>query len=209
MKREAGNRTFPIWLLGDSEPKRWRNELDTPLDPRHPIRHNIWTSVLDVVQEAVFRADGRRVDAGASYIRNAVGDPAVRPGRHAVSWPPAVVAEVASYRKLVGAYAPSLIICFGAFSFEFGRRVLGEPPARRFGHWTSRNLGTELRHRIAAFDPSMPNLLPFLHRSIAGGWFLSGHQHFCDGHADNYFEHVGAMTADVLLSARDELDIWL
>jgi len=54
MHRETGEKTFPSWLLGDSNPARWQSRLENPLDAKHPIRHNIWTSVLDVVQETVY-----------------------------------------------------------------------------------------------------------------------------------------------------------
>ena len=60
MKKETGNPRFPIWLLADSEPDGWRDRLDDPLDKRHPIRHNIWTSVLDVIQADVFLALGQQ-----------------------------------------------------------------------------------------------------------------------------------------------------
>jgi hypothetical protein len=46
MKPLVGDPDFPIWLLGDSNPKGWQSVLETPLDPRHPARHNIWTPVL-------------------------------------------------------------------------------------------------------------------------------------------------------------------
>jgi hypothetical protein len=51
MAADVGNKNFPIWLLGDSNPERWQGELKTPFDPRHPVRHNIWTSILDVIQD--------------------------------------------------------------------------------------------------------------------------------------------------------------
>lgn len=36
MKPQVGDPDFPIWLLGDSNPKGWQSVLETPLDPRHP-----------------------------------------------------------------------------------------------------------------------------------------------------------------------------
>jgi hypothetical protein len=55
MVREDGKISFPIWLLGDSELELWRQLLDKPFDARHPIRHNIWTSILGVIQGYVFK----------------------------------------------------------------------------------------------------------------------------------------------------------
>jgi|GEM_PF-5023839 hypothetical protein len=56
MKKESGDPQFPIWLLGGSEPDRWKSVLNAPLEPRHPVRHNIWTPLLDVIQDSVYRA---------------------------------------------------------------------------------------------------------------------------------------------------------
>jgi hypothetical protein len=46
-------RARKIWLLGHSYPEAWVHVLNEPLDPRHPTRHNIWTPVLDRLQERV------------------------------------------------------------------------------------------------------------------------------------------------------------
>lgn len=74
MKKEVGSRNSDIWLLGDSNPKNWQKVLKTPLDPRHPARHNIWTPVLEVIQDRVFRTCRCRVDTSQIYVRNAVED---------------------------------------------------------------------------------------------------------------------------------------
>jgi hypothetical protein len=55
MTKEVGSPDFPLRLLGDSNPKNWAGVHSTPLDPRHSVRHNIWTSSLDVVQDKVYR----------------------------------------------------------------------------------------------------------------------------------------------------------
>ena len=68
MKKEVGSKSFPIWLLGDSNPEQWQNKLDEPLDSRHPIRHNIWTSVLNVIQDRIFRE--HRSIAGGKFIQS-------------------------------------------------------------------------------------------------------------------------------------------
>src|SRR5206468_1595661 len=56
MRREVGEQSFPMWLIGDSNPDEWENDLETPFDPRHSARHNIWTAVIDVVQDRLFRS---------------------------------------------------------------------------------------------------------------------------------------------------------
>jgi hypothetical protein len=106
MDREVGNPHFEFWLLGDSEPERWKNLLHGPLDPRHPIRHNIWTSVLDVIQDQVFRKAGLRFDTSQIYIRNAVRDVTDKPSSKAIKWP-ALTASTAD--ASAGAAAEGLV----------------------------------------------------------------------------------------------------
>jgi len=54
MNESVGDPKFPIWLIGDSPPEAWADKLDTPLDPRHPARHSIWTSVADPMQDRFY-----------------------------------------------------------------------------------------------------------------------------------------------------------
>ena len=86
MMREVGSRDFDVSLLGDSNPRGWQNALKTPLDPRHPARHSIWTSVLEVIQDRVYRESRQRVDTVSIYIRNAVGDPDDKPDSRRIVW---------------------------------------------------------------------------------------------------------------------------
>ena len=209
MTREVGNKGFPIWLLGDSNPEQWQNSLKTPLDPRHPIRHNIWTSVLDVIQDKVFRESRGRVDSSAVYIRNAVDDPTKKPHAASVEWGEITQREVEAFKRLARTHKPILVLCFGAFSFEFARRALEELPQRGFGHWGAKRLGEEFRHRVGQFNPNITNALPLLHRSIAGGKFIKSHDYFCGQKDANYFEHVGQNIAGILLRHRDSLLVWV
>jgi hypothetical protein len=213
MAREVGKPTFPIWLLGDSEPAQWRKVLATPLDPRHPIRHNIWTSVADVVQGLIYGKCGKRLETDSTYIRNAIQDSAIKPPPGLVSWDVAVEAEVTTFCDLVAQHHPKLILSFGAFAFEFGRRaieIVGDPASRKkYQHWGARNMGQEFRRRVSAFKFETPTtLLPLLHRSVAGGSFLSSHKQFCANDAANYFLEVGTALGEILLVHRDKLDCW-
>ena len=112
MKREVGNKSFPIWLMGDSEPENWQDKLDTPLDPRHPARHNIWTPVLDAVQDQIFRTTGQRLDTSTLFIRNAIGDPAIKPRRRDIQWQIIVTDELLVWESLIAANHPCLIFTF-------------------------------------------------------------------------------------------------
>lgn len=71
MKDHTGDLSFPIWLLGDSNPKNWQDRLDTPLDPRHPAVHNIWTPIIDIIQREVYMKIGKRIDTKPiSHVKN-------------------------------------------------------------------------------------------------------------------------------------------
>ena len=208
MQREIGNKEFPIWLLGDSNPTQWVNSLNTPLDPRHPIRHNIWTAVIEVIQEAVFLKHRLRVDTRTLYIRNAVDDSRLKPKPNSLDWSQATEKEVATFRALVGEYHPVLLLCFGAFSFEFARRALSQAPKHKYGYWGAETLGGTFRQRMDQFDPSAINAVPLLHRSISGGKFLESHKRFYEPDG-NYFEFVGQRIAEQLIWHRDRLSIWV
>ena len=91
MEQETGTPQYPIWLIGDSEPDRWKSELKTPFDPRHPIRHNIWTSIIDIVQDSLYRELGKRIDTKELFIRNAVKDAKDKPPRYQKDFWPDIV----------------------------------------------------------------------------------------------------------------------
>jgi hypothetical protein len=208
MKREVGNRDFEIWLLGDSNPKNWQDALEFPLDLRHPIRHNIWTSVLDVIQDKVFRQCRRRVDTSFLYIRNAIESPNDKPPPGSIEWGMKIEEEIEEFRKLLHQHNPKLLLCFGAFSFEFARRALAQVPTRNYRYWGAEELGIEFEQRINQFNLNTTNALPLLHRSISGGKFIQSHDYFC-GKGNNYFEHVGSRIAEQLIRYRSQLQIWV
>ena len=200
MKKESGDKNFPIWLLGDSNPPQWEKELQVPLDSRHPIRHNIWTSVIDVVQDRVFRELGKRIETENIFIRNAVENVAHKPKANEVVWNPKVSQEVDDFGVDIQKYRPRIIFSFGAYAFEFARRANHELPNNQFGHWGAKELGNEFKQRMDVFDASKTNIIPLLHRSISGGKYLESHNQFCFWQANpNYFQIVGNRIADVLV----------
>ena len=209
MDREVGDRGFPLWLIGDSNPIQWESYLKTPLDPRHPIRHNIWTALLDVSQDKVYRSSRLRVDTSSIYIRNAVANPSKMPLQSSAQWSPAAESELSCLRDLLETHKPVMVFCFGAFAFEFVRRAVGEPDRQKFSHWGASRLGDEFRRRIEEFDSRRTNIIPLLHRSISGGKFVESHKYFCGAETANYFEVVGAAIADKFLQHREQLRIWI
>jgi len=118
MEKEIGNKDFAIWLLGDSNPKNWQDILLAPLDPRHPARHSIWTSVLDVIQDEVFRRCRTRVDTSAIYIRNAIEDPSMKPPSDTVDWKEDVISYIDELSKLLKQHRPILLFCFVLVHFH-------------------------------------------------------------------------------------------
>ncbi|MHB9094903.1 MAG: hypothetical protein ACYC21_09530 [Eubacteriales bacterium] len=210
MKREVGDKNYHIWLLGDSEPVNWQQVLETPFDPRHPIRHNIWTSILDVIQDNVFRAIGNRIDTSVLYIRNAVGDPSHKPPGNQTLWDSDILKnELNYYQRQCDDYKPIMILCFGAFSFEFARRTLDEQTPRQYNYWGARHLGEEFVTRTISFDVNKTNIIPLLHRSIAGGKFIQSHEYFCNIKGSNYFEYVGNKLSEIFLSTKHSFNIWI
>ena len=83
MDREIGDKSFPIWLLGDSNPKNWESKLNSPFDARHPARHNIWTPIVDEIQEHLFIQRRSRLKTSTVYIRNAIENANNKPKRSA------------------------------------------------------------------------------------------------------------------------------
>jgi len=209
MQRQTGNPNFPIWLLGDSNPEHWQDILITPLDPRHPARHSIWTPVLDVMQDRVFRKIKGRIDTSAIFIRNAIEDPAFKPPSNRMDWLPAVELEVSRFRELLFLHRPVLVMCFGAFAFEFARRAVEQEPKRPYVSWGARTMGGEFRRRAAEFNATKTNLFPLLHTSISRGRFVESHDYFCDQPGGNYFDFAGQAIADQLLRHQKALSIWI
>ena len=209
MKREVGDRNSEIWLLGDSNPKNWQTVLETPFDPRHPARHSIWTPVLEVIQDRVFRESQSRVDTSSIYIRNAIEDPAEKPRSSGVEWETIVEKELKEFQKVVREYQPRMLFSFGAFAFEFARRAFGEEPEHSHNYWGAKRLGREFEQRIAQFDLNAMNLLPLLHVSIARGRFIQSHEYFSGQEGGNYFEFVGNRIAQRLMEHSDRLKVWI
>ena len=198
-----------IWLLGDSNPKNWQTILRTPFDPRHPARHSIWTPVLEVIQDRVFRESRSRVETSSIYIRNAIENPTGKPHSNSIEWETIIERKLQGFQAKVRLYQPKILFSFGAFAFEFARRALDEEPKRSHSYWGARRLGHEFRQRVGQFDLNATNLLPLLHVSIARGRFIQSHEYFSGQEGGNYFEFVGNRIAQMLVENGDRLKIWI
>lgn len=209
MLREVGLKEFPIWLLGDSEPVNSNSYLETPFDPRHPVRHNIWTSISDVMQDYIYRENGKRIDASKVFIRNAITDVKFKPERSAKVWDGQVLVEIEDYRKLRKLFKPQIILTFGSFSYEFARRTYDIEDKKHYGYWDTLKLGDEFRAKMACSILTETRVIPLLHRSISSGRFAKGHKNFCKDDNGNYFEYCGNTLAKLFLENQDKLDIWI
>jgi hypothetical protein len=202
MKDSTGDPGFPIWLIGDSPPDRWAGKLDTPLDPRHPARHSIWTSVADQIQDRLYRQQKLRLDTSRLYIRNAMNNPMAVGEQIDLS---ALV-----LKEIIDEYKPNILLTFGVSAFMIALVASGEPPKRYFK--TTKLLGEQFRNRIEKFHDDKVNVIPLLHISIAWGKFLEAHRDFVgnDGQPPpNYFEYVGTRLADLLLERLSDKPIWI
>jgi uracil-DNA glycosylase len=199
MKDFAGNPEFPIWLIGDSPPAAWVNKLDTPLDPRHPARHNIWTSVADPLQDRLYRQRKLRLDTSRLYIRNAM-----------LSLGEQIQSSEPRLKELLDKHRPSVVLTFGASAFMLALFASGETPQKLCK--TTKLLGERFRSRIEKYDEHKVNIIPLLHVSIARGKFLEGHRDFVGAYGQapvNYFDYVGTKLADLLLTKLRDKPIWI
>ncbi len=212
MRAYTGDPRFPVWLVADSEPRNWHQQLSTPLDPKHPARHNIWTSVLEYVQETVYKQEKLRFNARSLYIRNAVTNPDEKPEGVRLNWSQELRDKIDALRTDLVHFRPKVILTFGAFAFEFVRRACSEEPIYPYSHWSTVELGNEFRKRIALYDVSKINVLPLLHVSISRGRFLESHKYFVGEETKelpNYFEYVGDKLAKLFLQRLALEPIWV
>jgi hypothetical protein len=208
MDRDIGNIKFPIWIIGDSEPDRWKDVLHEPFDSRHPIRHNIITSVFDAIQDNIFRKTGKRIETSEIYIRNAVADVSSKPERNQLVWSNKLPDEINILKNLCNEHSPILILTFGAFAYEFTLRAFGNEH-HKYDFWTTETLGDEFRKNISCSSRNGPIIIPLLHRSIAGGHFIKSHENYCRSIGGNYFKYVGNEIANIVLNSLNDSDIWV
>ena len=204
MKEFSGDPEFPIWLIGESPPENWKDKLDFPLDAKHPAIHNIWTPVLDSLQDRLFRQQRRRLDTSHLYIRNAIDVPLP------VSTPEQQQQATEKLRKLINKYKPQIVLTFGVYAFLSTSLAAGQP--FQTPPDTTQLLGQQFRNCISNYNSRQTNVIPLLHISIAWGKFLGAHRAFIgpdNKEHDNYFNYVGEKLADLLLDYFSSKQIWV
>lgn len=199
-----GDPSSPIWLIGDSAPEKTAG-VRHPLDVRHPTRHTIWTSVLDSIQDALFRhadAGPRRLADSAVYTSNAVLTAACKTDAARTS----VALRV--LRERFALHAPTTVITFGRDAFQLAVVAMegGAPADFRFEQMS---LG-KMRRAFDARVGSDRRVVPLLHQIVALQ-FDRCHAAYASGDHDSYYHYCGAHLAQRLLrlhpSSRDA--VWV
>ena len=109
------------------------------------------------------------------------------------------------FRELVQEHQPKILISFGAFPYEFVRRVYEIKPEKGPKYWGNCYLGDEFANAIENFDINKTNMIPLLRRVMASGKFIEDHN--CIG--ENYFNYIGTKIAEKLIENKDTLNIWI
>ena len=194
MKNESGERSYPIWLL---------------LNPKHPgVRRSIWTPILDEIQDKVYRKIETRIDTTNIFISNAINDSGKVPNT-LNWWATEVAKEIELFRESTLEYKPKILISFGAFPFEFVRRVFNITPEKGPKYWSNSNLKSEFERAIENFDINQTNRIPILRQVSASSRFVEDHSHFNRTNISNYFRDVGTKIADKIIENKDSLKIWI
>ena len=196
MKDEKGNAGSPIWLIGDSTPKRWENDLEYPLDERHPVIHNIWTPIIYRIQKRIYQEKSIMIDMNNDlfYIRNAVTKVDMKPGNSDKCWQKTDLNEqLMKMKNNINKYDPQMLITFGAFAFEFVRRCSEsefEFKKEKYGYWGVKKLRKEFIDAIT----DKKKIVPLLHVTISRRSWRKNHINFTNDDKGNYFD----FTADRL-----------
>ncbi len=194
LNRELGDRAYPIWLL---------------INPKYPaVRQDIWRHVLDEIQDRIFREMQTRIDTSNLYIRSAVSDGGIVPNT-LNWWGNEVAKEIKYFRGIVDEYKPKLLISFGAFPYEFARRVFEVKPEKGPKAWNSSILKDRFEQSMKTFDINRTNRIPLLRRVIATDKFNETQNFLSRTERETYFHNVGSKIADRIIENKDHLDIWI
>jgi hypothetical protein len=198
----------PIWLLDDSYAAKWRQEPKALLDPRHPARHDMWTPILNEIQNAVYRPDKLRVDEGRICITKAAGNGV---GGEA-DWgfgTPSIGSRIAEYGELINANRPRFVLAFGRRAYAFARLATGAKDRCSPTDWNRKTLGAEFRRSVDDFNPNEVNIFPLLHAITARRQWKESHSEFTGDPTGNYFEFTGELIGGLLKRHASELDVWV
>jgi len=194
MKKESGDKSYPIWLL---------------VNPKYPtVCHDIWVPILCEIQDKVYRKLHRRIDTENIFIKNAVSDIGIVP-KTSNCWATEVSKEIVILRESVLEHQPKIIITFGTITHEFVKRVLEVRSEAGPKYWSTTNLGDEFERSIANFDINQTNRIPLLRRVMKSGKSLEDRNYYSWEDNENYFRDVATKIADRIIENKDSLKIWI
>lgn len=192
--RDSGEKTYPIWLL---------------VNPKYPaVVYSIWSHVLEEIQDKVYREIHTRIDTTNIYIRSAVIDCGIVPNT-LNWWGNEVHSEIKLFKELILEYNPKLLISFGAFTFEFIRRVYEIKPEKGPKYWSGSALEEEFKRSIKQFDVNHTNTIPLLRRVLESDKSIDTQDYFTPNDSEKYFHLVGTKIAERIIENKDNLDIWI
>lgn len=192
--RDSGKKTYPIWLL---------------VNPKYPaVRYDIWRPVLDEIQDKVYRELHTRIDTTNIYFRTAVNDSGIVPNT-LNWWGREVAKEIDLFREIALEYKPKMLISFGAFPFEFVRRVYEIKPEKGPKAWGTSILRDEFERSMVNFDINNTNRIPLLRRVVTSDNQRDNLNFASLPEKETYFHHVGTKIAEKIIENKDTLDIWI
>lgn len=159
-------------------------------------------------KDKVYREIQTRIDTTNIYIRSAVSDCGIVPNT-LNWWGNEVSAEIKLFREIILEYNPKMLISFGAFAFEFLRRVYEIKPEKGPKYWSAPVLKDEFERAIEKFDINQTNRIPLLRRVIESDKFIETQNNFSRNDSEKYFQHVGAKIAERIIENKDNLNIWI
>jgi hypothetical protein len=192
--RDLGDKNCPIWLL---------------INPKYPaVVQDIWRHVLDEIQDKIYREIHARIDASNIYIRSVVSDCGIVPNT-LNWWGKEVAVEISMLREFLLEYNPKMLISFGAFPYEFVRRVFETKPEKGPKYWSSSILRDEFERSITNFDVNQTNRIPLLRRVIASDKFQETSNYFSSNDREQYFQHVGTRISEMIIQNKESFNIWI
>ena len=194
LDRDSGDRAYPIWLL---------------INPKYPVVvTDIWKHVLDEIQDRVYRAIHARIDTSNIYIRSVVGDCGIVPNT-LNWWGNDVAAEIEMLRGLLLEHNPKLLISFGAFPYEFMRRVFDIIPQKGPKYWGTSILKDEFEKSVDNFDVNQTNMIPLLRRVLVSDKLTEIQPKLSGNDREQYFHYIGTKIAEKIIQNKDSLNIWM
>lgn len=186
MKIEAGDKSFPIWLIAN---------------PKYPDDiSNIWNPIMYEIQDKVYRKLRARINSRNIFILSAFSNI----GKICnTSIEEELTKKILILKESVYRYQPKLLITFGAITNEYIKRAFDQGSEGQTKYWNTGNLSNEFEQAIANFDINRPNCIPLVRRISK----TANTKDWID--QDNYYYDVATKIAERIIENKDRLEIWI